>query len=118
MSHIKKIGEMEYTESINRKILTHIKTDLKTELTPAMAFCDLLLFENYGELKPVQRDRIQKINNHLKNIHKISSAILDKNSSGILECQEECVIGSKTTYELYHKGECIFAILNDKSNYN
>ena len=105
---------MNHTESINLKILTTIKTDLKNELTPAMAFCDLLLFENYGELKPVQRDRIMKINNHLNNIHKISSAILDKNNSGILECQEEIMVGSKTTYcirELFHKGECIFASL-------
>ncbi len=105
---------MDNIKSINLKILTNIKTDLKTELTPAMAFCDLLLFENYGELKPVQRDMIQKINNHLKSIHKISSAILGKNNSGILECQQECMIGSKTTYcirELFHNGECMFANL-------
>lgn len=105
---------MELTESTNQKILSHIKIELKTELTPAMAFCDLLLFGNYGELKPAQRDRIQKINNHLKNIDKISSAILGKNNFGMLECQEEYMVGSKTTYcirELFHKGECIFASL-------
>ena len=105
---------MDYTELINLKILMDIKTSLKTELTPAMAYCDLLLFENYGELKADQRDKIRKINNHLSNIHKISSSILGENNSGILECQEECMVGSKTTYcirELHHKGECIFASL-------
>ncbi len=77
-----------------------------------MTLCDLLLFENYGKLKPEQKDKIQKINNHLKNIHEISVVITEKPNSGTLECQEECIIDSKIAYcisGLFHKGECIFA---------
>jgi len=96
---------------INRKTFA----DLRTEMTPAIALCDLLLVENYGKLNPIQKDRIQRIVNHLGNMMNIIPVISDEENRSIpdsLKCTHELIVNGEFTCcirKKSHDGKCIFA---------
>jgi len=90
----------------------NIFTDLRTEMTPAIALCDLLLVEKYGKLDTIQKDKIQRILDHLTNMVNIIPIISDEIIPESLQCKQECFVNGKLTSctrGKSHNGECVFA---------
>ncbi len=66
--------EHKIQETVCVKVLSDMKTDLRTELTPVMGFCEMLIAKNYGDLSDAQIEKLQRINQHLTNMISIISA--------------------------------------------